>query len=339
MDTLTSLPPKDERFLSTPRVSGSWVRHRSRSTSARRSTRGNRLLASGPREADAWTGAPQLRAIVVRPGILYGSSRGIVGDLLKDAANSLVRVVGNGENHWPLIYDRDLGELARADRQIPPPHPASIMPTMRGTRRQRNGRGARRPRAHAAERPPRAPARSAEENGRRSPTRWRWISGSAARAPALSAGHRASFGRRKRRAPVRGVAARQSRLGIWKFGNVGIWNSEAEMKRYALALAFVVAASPAFAQTHSHSVADHDAVTTALSQASSRRRRPRPRPRDRATRTCRRRATTIRPRPSSWPRRSNRRRARASGSISRAATGPRSSRSSCIPIGATRPRS
>ena len=33
----------------------------------------------------------------------------IVGDLLKDANNGLVRVIGNGENHWPLVYDRDLG--------------------------------------------------------------------------------------------------------------------------------------------------------------------------------------------------------------------------------------
>src|SRR5207249_10273324 len=56
------------------------------------------------------TASTGVRASVVRPGIVYGGSRGIVGDLLKDAANSLVRVVGNGDNHWPLIYDRDLGE-------------------------------------------------------------------------------------------------------------------------------------------------------------------------------------------------------------------------------------
>lgn len=52
-----------------------------------------------------------LRTIVVRPGLVYGGSRGIVGDLFKDAANSLIRVVGTGNNHWPLIYDRDLAEL------------------------------------------------------------------------------------------------------------------------------------------------------------------------------------------------------------------------------------
>jgi nucleoside-diphosphate-sugar epimerase len=51
------------------------------------------------------------RAIVIRPGIVYGGSRGIVGDLLKDASNSLIRVIGSGDNHWPLVYDRDLADL------------------------------------------------------------------------------------------------------------------------------------------------------------------------------------------------------------------------------------
>lgn len=52
-----------------------------------------------------------LRTVVVRPGIVYGGARGIVGDLLRDASNGLVRIVGNGENHWPAVYDRDLGDL------------------------------------------------------------------------------------------------------------------------------------------------------------------------------------------------------------------------------------
>ena len=51
------------------------------------------------------------RTIVVRPGIVYGGTGGIVGDLLKDASNSLIRVVGSGDNHWPLVYDRDLADL------------------------------------------------------------------------------------------------------------------------------------------------------------------------------------------------------------------------------------
>lgn len=52
-----------------------------------------------------------LRTVVVRPGIVYGGGRGIVSDLIKDALNGLVRVVGSGKNRWPLIYDHDLGEL------------------------------------------------------------------------------------------------------------------------------------------------------------------------------------------------------------------------------------
>jgi nucleoside-diphosphate-sugar epimerase len=53
----------------------------------------------------------QLRTVVVRPGVVYGSGRGMVCDLLKMASNGLVRVVGDGNNHWPLVYDRDLADL------------------------------------------------------------------------------------------------------------------------------------------------------------------------------------------------------------------------------------
>lgn len=74
-----------------------------------------------PAEISAWRPAHEarvleaatsgIRPIVIRPGIVYGGGRGIVGDLFKDAANSLVRIIGPGENHWPLVYDRDLAEL------------------------------------------------------------------------------------------------------------------------------------------------------------------------------------------------------------------------------------
>src|SRR5262245_22721143 len=53
----------------------------------------------------------RLRAIVVRPGVVYGGGNGIVADLFKSANNGLVRVVGDGNNHWPLVYDRDLADL------------------------------------------------------------------------------------------------------------------------------------------------------------------------------------------------------------------------------------
>jgi nucleoside-diphosphate-sugar epimerase len=52
-----------------------------------------------------------VRTAVIRPGIVYGGSRGIIGDMVKDAANGLVRVIGPGRNHWPCVYDRDLADL------------------------------------------------------------------------------------------------------------------------------------------------------------------------------------------------------------------------------------
>jgi len=109
---LTSLPAKAERFLIY--TSGIWVLGPAPEPA-------DETAPLNPMEIVSWrpaheqrildTGSAGVRAVVVRPGILYGNSRGIVGDLLKDAANSLVRIVGSGENHWPLIYDRDLGEL------------------------------------------------------------------------------------------------------------------------------------------------------------------------------------------------------------------------------------
>ena len=56
-------------------------------------------------------GGDHLRTIVVRPGVVYGGGEGIVSDLFKSASNGLVRVVGNGNNRWPLVYDRDLADL------------------------------------------------------------------------------------------------------------------------------------------------------------------------------------------------------------------------------------
>lgn len=56
-------------------------------------------------------GTDSLRTVVVRPGVVYGGSSGMVGDLFKSATNGLIRVVGDGNNRWPLVYDRDLADL------------------------------------------------------------------------------------------------------------------------------------------------------------------------------------------------------------------------------------
>src|SRR3954467_617032 len=112
LDTLVGLPAKANRFLVY--TSGIWVLGPAPAPV-------DETAPVNPIEMAVWrpahekrvldTAAAGVRAIVIRPGIVYGGSRGIVGDVLKDAANSLVRIIGSGDNHWPLIYDRDLGEL------------------------------------------------------------------------------------------------------------------------------------------------------------------------------------------------------------------------------------
>jgi nucleoside-diphosphate-sugar epimerase len=52
-----------------------------------------------------------LRTAVVRPGIVYGGSRGIVGDLFRHAVDGVIRIIGTGENRWPTVYDRDLAKV------------------------------------------------------------------------------------------------------------------------------------------------------------------------------------------------------------------------------------
>ena len=56
-------------------------------------------------------GSDTLRTVVVRPGLVYGGGTGVICDLFSAASNGLVRVVGDGNNRWPLVYDRDLADL------------------------------------------------------------------------------------------------------------------------------------------------------------------------------------------------------------------------------------
>jgi nucleoside-diphosphate-sugar epimerase len=112
LDTLLAPVPRAGRFFIY--TSGVWVLGPAPAPV-------DEAVPLNPIEQSAWrvpheqrvlaAAGPDLRTAVVRPGIVYGGSRGIVGDLFKAAANGLVRVIGMGENHWPLVYDRDLGEL------------------------------------------------------------------------------------------------------------------------------------------------------------------------------------------------------------------------------------
>src|SRR5437867_3959893 len=95
IDTLLTLPAKKGRFLIY--TSGIWVLGPAPSPVDERAP-------LNPLEIVAWrpahekrvldSAAAGVRAIVVRPGVVYGGSRGMVGDLLKDAANRLVRIGG-----------------------------------------------------------------------------------------------------------------------------------------------------------------------------------------------------------------------------------------------------
>ncbi len=112
LDVITALPPRAGRFVIY--TSGNWVLGPA-------PTPVDESAAVNPPDTLAWRRAHEARvlemaslgtrAIVVRPGIVYGGRRGIVGDLLKEASNGLIRVVGTGENHWPMVYRRDIGEL------------------------------------------------------------------------------------------------------------------------------------------------------------------------------------------------------------------------------------
>jgi nucleoside-diphosphate-sugar epimerase len=112
IETLLGRNARPNRFLIY--TSGVWVLGPSQSPA-------DETAPLNPIELVAWRPAHEkqvldaasagVRVSVVRPAIVYGGSRGIVGDLFKDAANGLVRVIGSGDNHWPLVYERDLGDL------------------------------------------------------------------------------------------------------------------------------------------------------------------------------------------------------------------------------------
>jgi nucleoside-diphosphate-sugar epimerase len=50
-----------------------------------------------------------MRTCVIRPGIVYGRGKGILG-MVCPGLDGVVRFVGDGENHWPVV---ELEDLAR----------------------------------------------------------------------------------------------------------------------------------------------------------------------------------------------------------------------------------
>jgi|HubBroStandDraft_4_1064222.scaffolds.fasta_scaffold00145_3 nucleoside-diphosphate-sugar epimerase len=53
-----------------------------------------------------------VRAIVIRPGVVFGSGGGLPAMWVQSAKeNSAARFVGDGANHWPVVHHDDLAEL------------------------------------------------------------------------------------------------------------------------------------------------------------------------------------------------------------------------------------
>ena len=110
--TLTSLPARADRFIIY--TSGIWVlgTRAARPTSARRSIRPSSWPGVPRTSSACWT--PPRRACAPSssgPASSTAARAASSATCCRTRANSLVRVIGTGDNHWPLVYDRDLGEL------------------------------------------------------------------------------------------------------------------------------------------------------------------------------------------------------------------------------------
>jgi nucleoside-diphosphate-sugar epimerase len=57
---------------------------------------------------------------VVRPGLVYGGSRGILAEMFREAADQgAVRIVGQGGNRWAMVQVEDLAQLYRLALERP----------------------------------------------------------------------------------------------------------------------------------------------------------------------------------------------------------------------------
>jgi len=53
----------------------------------------------------------RLRTIIIRPGVVYGGRGGLVAMMVHQAKEKQLAIVGNGENHWPVVRVDALAEL------------------------------------------------------------------------------------------------------------------------------------------------------------------------------------------------------------------------------------
>jgi nucleoside-diphosphate-sugar epimerase len=98
-------------------------------------SRGDALIAEDaplmPLDLVAWRPAHEqlvlaqdgrLRAVVIRPGLVYGDDGGIVGGLVRDAAKGPLRIAGDGTNRWSTVRHDALAELYGAVVDQPTAH-------------------------------------------------------------------------------------------------------------------------------------------------------------------------------------------------------------------------
>jgi nucleoside-diphosphate-sugar epimerase len=65
-----------------------------------------------PLESEVLAGAAMgIRAIVIRPGMVYGRGGGPLNQFASMAENGVPRYIGDGENHWSLVHVDDLAVL------------------------------------------------------------------------------------------------------------------------------------------------------------------------------------------------------------------------------------
>jgi nucleoside-diphosphate-sugar epimerase len=69
-----------------------------------------RLVAWRPAHEDLVLGAGHVRGLVLRPGCLYGGRGGLTGSWFEGAREGVLRLVGEGRNHWAMVHADDVGE-------------------------------------------------------------------------------------------------------------------------------------------------------------------------------------------------------------------------------------
>lgn len=68
------------------------------------------LVAWRPAHEDLVLNASHVRGLVLRPGCLYGGPGGLTADWFEGAHEGVLRLVGDGHNHWAMVHADDVGD-------------------------------------------------------------------------------------------------------------------------------------------------------------------------------------------------------------------------------------